>query len=101
MSNYKLEFDTAFGDTTLIETDGQTVKPISSSASDGWWVSVAQRLDIMVTAPKDAGAYPIFARSDGSSEPFLRSGIVIVVGDAKVAAYPVSTDKGVGFMGTP
>jgi len=120
MSDYLVQCDDAFGGNTLIAVDGQPVVPLEGSTvwtdggEKGWWIAVAQRLDVLLTAPTAPGYYYILARADGGTGDddagaviggkHLQSGIVIAVGDVTglpMGAVPMATATGVGFMGTP
>ena len=60
----------------LIAVDGFEVEPIRGAAFP---VAVAQRLDIRVSLPPGAGAYPVLAQVEGERS---QTGIILVAGGA-------------------
>jgi FtsP/CotA-like multicopper oxidase with cupredoxin domain len=69
-------------DGELIAVDGFAIEPIRGRSFP---VAVAQRLDIRVTLPPGAGAYPVLAQVEGERS---QTGIVLVAGDALVSRIP-------------
>lgn len=67
---------------TLIAVDGQSVEPI---AARRFPISMGQRLDIRLTAPRGLGAFPILALREGAPE---RTGIVLKPTGKHVAKIP-------------
>jgi FtsP/CotA-like multicopper oxidase with cupredoxin domain len=66
----------------LIAVDGFEVEPIRGRSFPA---AVAQRLDIRVSLPPGAGAYPVLAQIEGERE---RTGIVLVAGGAPITQIP-------------
>jgi FtsP/CotA-like multicopper oxidase with cupredoxin domain len=80
MSAFHVGLSALDGD--LIAVDGFAIEPIRGRSFP---VAVAQRLDIRVTLPPDAGAYPVLAQVEGERG---QTGIVLVAGDAPVTRIP-------------
>jgi len=77
MSAYHIDLGQLKGE--LVAVDGFAITPVIGSRFP---IAVAQRLDISVTAPRDAGAHPVLALLEGARN---QTGIVLVVGNAPVA----------------
>src|SRR5215469_7362670 len=77
MSAYHIDLGQLKGE--LVAVDGFAITPVIGSRFP---IAVAQRLDISVTAPRDAGAHPVLALLEGARN---QTGIVLVVGSAPVA----------------
>jgi len=97
MSNYYIESE--MPETVLVAVDGQYVNPYPNTT---FWISVAQRIDLLITAPTENGAYLVSATTEGISASLTqRSGIVFVVGGAEYVpppgTYSVQTSPP-GFM---
>jgi FtsP/CotA-like multicopper oxidase with cupredoxin domain len=69
-------------DGELIAVDGFAIEPIRGRSFP---VAVAQRLDIRVSLPSGAGAYPVLAQVEGERG---RTGIILVAGEAPVTRIP-------------
>jgi FtsP/CotA-like multicopper oxidase with cupredoxin domain len=80
MSSY--HFDLGRLDGRLIAVDGTLVEPIIGRRFP---INVAQRLDIVLTVPRGAAAYPLLATVEGERN---RTGIVLAAGNAPVARIP-------------
>jgi len=63
---------------TVIATDGQPIHPFSGTKFP---LAVAQRLDILVTIPKQGGAYPILAQGEGIQ---LQTGLILATPEAPI-----------------
>jgi len=63
---------------TVIATDGQPIHPFSGTKFP---LAVAQRLDILVTIPKQGGAYPILAQGEGTQ---LQTGLILATPEASI-----------------
>jgi FtsP/CotA-like multicopper oxidase with cupredoxin domain len=72
-------FDLVRLDGRLIAVDGTFVVPVGGRRFP---IAVAQRLDILLTIPKGAGAYPLIATVEGERN---RTGIVLAAGKARIA----------------
>lgn len=77
MSSY--HFDLGRLDGRLIAVDGALVQPITGRHFP---IAVAQRLDILLTIPRGAAAYPLLATVEGERD---RTGIVLAAGGAPIA----------------
>lgn len=78
MTHYKIVFDDALAVSAfVVAVDGQWIKPV---ASPSFYVSVAQRADVLFVAPTTPGAYLIRAITANFAEQQLQSGLVVVVG---------------------
>ncbi len=70
----------------LIAVDGQGVQPVSGTSFP---VSMGQRLDILLSLPKDGGAFPILALREGAVE---RTGIILASAGATVRKIAIEGD---------
>ncbi len=70
----------------LIAVDGQGVQPLAGTS---FAISMGQRLDILLSLPKDGGAFPILALREGAVE---RTGIVLASAGATVRKIAVEGD---------
>ena len=77
MSSY--HFDLGGLDGQLIAVDGTLVRPIKGRRFP---INVAQRLDIVLTIPRGAAAYPLLATVEGERD---RTGIMLAAGNAPIA----------------
>ena len=76
-------------DGTLIAVDGNNVEPVVARRFP---ITMGQRLDIRLTAPRGLGAFPILALREGAPE---RTGIILKPKGKHVAKIPVKgKDKG-------
>ena len=76
--------DTGKLDATLIATDGEDVQPLRGNF---FQLSVAQRLDLLVTIPETGGVFPILALGEGS---LLQAGVLLATPDVKVPKRPLA-----------
>jgi FtsP/CotA-like multicopper oxidase with cupredoxin domain len=76
MSAYHIDLGQLEGD--LIAVDGIPVQPVRGRTFP---ITVAQRLDIELTIPKIAGAYPVLAVLEGERK---QTGIVLLAGNGQV-----------------
>jgi len=76
--------DTGTLDATIIATDGEDVQPLRGNF---FQLSVAQRLDLLVTIPETGGAFPIVALGEGS---LLQAGVLLATPDVKVPKHPLA-----------
>jgi FtsP/CotA-like multicopper oxidase with cupredoxin domain len=83
MSAYHIDLGQLDGE--LIAVDGFPVTPVTARRFP---ITVAQRLDIQVTIPREAGAYPVLAVLEGGRN---QTGIVLRAGDAPIARIPELT----------
>ena len=65
-------------DGALIAVDGNTVFPVNGKRFP---LAIAQRADIRIALPNNAGAWPILFQSEGTH---LRSGIIVQAGKAEI-----------------
>src|SRR5206468_11796238 len=56
--------DTGKLDATIVATDGEDVQPLKGNF---FQLSLAQRLDLLVTIPETGGVFPILALGEGAS----------------------------------
>jgi FtsP/CotA-like multicopper oxidase with cupredoxin domain len=63
----------------LIAVDGNAVEPVTGKLFP---LAIAQRADIRIALPREAGAWPILFRPEGTAK---RTGIVLAAGDGKIA----------------
>ena len=84
MSNFHVDLGQLDGD--LIAVDGFEVAPIRDRRFP---VAVAQRLDIRLTLPPGAGAYPVLAQVEGESN---QTGIVLRAGKATIVRAPLQAE---------
>jgi len=75
-SNFHIELGTLRA--TLLAVDGHPARPLTGS---GFPLAIAQRIDLMVELPKQAGAWPILAVVEGLNR---RAGIVLATPGARV-----------------
>ena len=80
MSAY--HFDLGRLDGRLIAVDGTFVVPVSGRRFP---INTAQRLDIVLTIPREAAAYPLLATVEGERN---RTGIVLAAGNPQIARIP-------------
>jgi FtsP/CotA-like multicopper oxidase with cupredoxin domain len=66
-------------DAQAIAVDGQPVRPLALRRAP---LSMGQRLDLVVTIPRQGGAFPILARREGAVQ---RAGIILATQGARVA----------------
>jgi FtsP/CotA-like multicopper oxidase with cupredoxin domain len=76
--------DTGKLDATIIATDGEDVQPLHGNF---FQLSVAQRLDLLITIPETGGVFPILALGEGS---LLQAGVLLVTPDVKVPKRPLA-----------
>lgn len=62
----------------LVAVDGEAIKPIKGKIFS---LSIGQRLDILVTIPKQEGAYPIIAQGEGTT---LQTGVILATAHAAI-----------------
>src|SRR5215813_5982050 len=77
-SNQNFFVDTSGLEAELLAVDGKAVQPIKGNF---FQLGVAQRLDLKVTIPKKAGAFPILAQGEGTK---LMCGVVLATKGASV-----------------
>ncbi|WP_168879256.1 multicopper oxidase family protein [Rhizobium sp. P28RR-XV] len=70
----------------LIAVDGQGVQPVAGTSFP---VSMGQRLDILLSLPKDGGAFPILGLREGAVE---RTGIILASAGAAIRKIAVEGD---------
>ena len=77
--------DTGKLDATIVATDGEVVQPLKGNF---FQLSIAQRLDLLVTIPESGGVFPILALGEGTS---LQTGVLLSTIGAKTPKQPLST----------
>lgn len=65
----------------VIAVDGNAVQPVQGRRFP---IAMGQRLDILLTIPKDGGAFPVFAVREGEA---ARTGIVLTTRGAKITKF--------------
>lgn len=63
---------------TVIAADGASVKPYQNTR---FQIAIAQRLDILVTIPKQSGAFPILAQGEGTR---MQTGLILATTKAPI-----------------
>lgn len=74
--------DLGENEATLVAVDGQDVAPISGRAFP---LAVGQRLDLLLLAPKGAGAIPVFFVLEGETR---RTGVILAPPRAEISRLP-------------
>jgi len=69
-------------DGTIVATDGEDVQPLKGNF---FQLSLAQRLDLLVTIPETGGVFPILALGEGAS---LQTGVLLATPGTKVPKRP-------------
>lgn len=70
----------------VIAVDGNPVEPISGRR---FGISMAQRLDILLSLPGEEGAWPIFAQREADSG---RAGVILATQNARVERVPARAE---------
>jgi len=73
-------------DGELIAVDGDAIEPLSEKLFP---IAIAQRVDIRIALPREAGAWPILFRPEGTTQ---RTGIIIAAGDGKIPKIAAQGD---------
>ncbi|MBV9656278.1 MAG: multicopper oxidase domain-containing protein, partial [Acetobacteraceae bacterium] len=82
MSAYHVDLGSLAGE--VIAVDGFEVRPVSGRRFP---LAVAQRLDIRVTIPRGAAAYPVLATLEGGRS---RSGVILQSGSGAISRVPAA-----------
>ncbi len=90
MSDYHVDLGELEGD--LVAVDGHDVTPIRARRFP---IAVAQRLDIELTLPKGAAAYPILATLEGDRS---RTAIILAAGDADIRRVSDTASEATGRL---
>lgn len=61
-----------------VAVDGNRIQPFKDSDFE---LAVAQRLDVIVTIPKEGGAFPILAKGEGTD---LQTGVILATNGSKI-----------------
>jgi len=69
-------------DGTIVATDGEDVQPLKGNF---FQLSLAQRLDLLVTIPETGGVFPILALGEGAS---LQTGVLLATPGTKIPSRP-------------
>jgi FtsP/CotA-like multicopper oxidase with cupredoxin domain len=77
--------DTGKLDATIAAADGEVVQPLKGNF---FQLSIAQRLDLLVTIPEAGGVFPILALGEGTS---LQTGVLLSTLGAETPKQPLST----------
>lgn len=78
---------------TVVAVDGNATQPLRASRLQ---LAMAQRMDIMVELPNEAGVWPIFAVREGDRE---RTGIMLAAHGASVGKVASTASEKFGAMG--
>ena len=89
-TNFFVDLGTLGGE--LIATDGMPVKPVSRSRFP---LAIAQRIDVMVTIPRDGGAFPVLALRELAVE---QTGIILATPGATVPRLPEKGASATGLL---
>jgi FtsP/CotA-like multicopper oxidase with cupredoxin domain len=84
MSNYHIDLGGL--DADLIAVDGCPVVPVRSRI---YPITTAQRLDIRLTVPQSAAAYPILAKPEGERQ---QTGIILRAGHGEISRIPEAAE---------
>lgn len=76
----------------IIAVDGNPVVPISF---DKFPLATAQRTDVLVTIPKEGGAFPILAQCQGTA---MRTGLILKTENAKTSNLSSTVSKAAGAI---
>ncbi len=76
--------DTGKLDATIVATDGEDVQPLKGNF---FQLSLAQRLDLLVTIPETGGVFPILALGEGAS---LQTGVLLATPGTKIPKRPLA-----------
>lgn len=77
-----------------IAVDGNRIEPFAGTSFE---LGIAQRIDIVVTIPKEGGIFPILAKGEAT---FLQAGIILNAGQdkGKIDPLPLRTKKDAGVF---
>ncbi len=90
-TNFFIDLGALSGD--LIAVDGHPVVPVTGRRFE---LAIAQRIDIRVALPNEAGAWPVLALREGDTP---RTGIVLATARAAIARIPSRGDAAAGVVG--
>lgn len=74
--------DLGDNEATLVAVDGQDVAPVRGRCFP---IAVAQRLDLLLDAPRGANAIPVFFVLEGETR---RTGVILAPANAEISRYP-------------
>lgn len=77
---------------TAIAVDGHPIQPLSKPQFE---LAVAQRIDLLVTIPKDGGAFPILAQGEGTDK---QTGLILAIPNAQIPKFSAKADKLAGGL---
>jgi FtsP/CotA-like multicopper oxidase with cupredoxin domain len=89
-TNYFVDLGHLSGE--LIATDGMPVHPVHGSLFP---LAIAQRIDLRIRLPHEAGAFPILALREGSRE---QTGIVLTTGSPQIKRLPQKNTTAAGLL---
>lgn len=75
-----------------IAVDGNRIQPLKGSEFE---LSIAQRIDILVTIPASGGAFPLLAQGEGTN---LQTGVVLATKGAKIPPLSSKTAQKAGGL---
>lgn len=76
---------------TAIAVDGSRTQPLQDERFE---LGIAQRIDILITIPKEGGAFPILAQGEGTS---LQTGVILSTKNEKVVLPSKAEKKAEAF----
>ena len=77
----------------VVAVDGNAVRPVKGRRFP---IAMGQRLDIVLSIPKDGGAFPVFAVREGET---ARTGIILATPGAKISKLSEAHDTAVAAVG--
>lgn len=77
---------------TIIAVDGHPTEPIDF---DEFPIATSQRVDALVTLPKEGGAFPILAQAQGTH---MRTGLILKTAETKTPNLPLTTTASIGAI---
>lgn len=77
---------------TAIAVDGHSIEPLVKQQFE---LAVAQRIDLLVTIPKEGGAFPILAQGEGTAQ---QTGLILATPGAQIPKLSDKAEKSVGGL---
>lgn len=76
----------------LVAVDGEAIVPLENTTFD---IAMGQRVDILVTLPKEDGSYPILAQGEGTNR---LTGLIVATPNAKIPTLNETVKQKAGAM---
>lgn len=89
-TNYFLRLGALEGE--AIAVDGNRIESLKGKEFE---LSIAQRIDLVVTIPQQGGAFPVLAQGEGTN---LQTGIVLITKESNVPSLPPRTVQKAGAL---